>query len=73
MGRNRKFVLEDDLQQAVWHNIARSKAAICEVVQVIARKFEAGSSQTGPVWSVFDDTPSFPFSRRSDGGRTQSK
>ena len=46
MGRNRKFVLEDDLQQAVWRTILR--AAICEVGQVIARKFEAGSSQTGP-------------------------
>ena len=60
----------------VAHNIARSKAAFCEVGQVDARKFEAGSSQTGParqweevrgegaeaVWSVFDDTPSFPLS-----------
>ena len=68
------------------HNVARSKAAICEVGQVIARKFEARSSQTGPVrqceevqgegaeavWSVFDDTPTFPFTRRSDGRCTQS-
>ena len=61
----------------------QSKAAICEVGQVIARKFEAGSSQTGPVRqceevrgegaeAVWSDTPSFPFTRRSDGRCTQS-
>ena len=68
----------------VAYNIARSKAAICEVGHVICRKFETGSSQNRPcpavgeksevkapkVWSVFDD--SFPFTRRSDGRHTQS-
>ena len=44
----------------VAHNIARSKAAIFEVGQVIARKFEAGSSQTGKAPKQFGQSSTTP-------------
>ena len=84
MGRNRKFVLKDDLQQAVWRTIlrgprppsakwGRSSPANSKpgpVKQAQSGK-EVRGEGTEAVWSVFDDTPGFPFTRRSDGRCTQ--
>ena len=85
MGRNRKFVLEGDLQQAVWRTIlrgprppsskwGRSSPANSKPGPVKqARQWEEVRGEGAEaLWSVFDDTPSFPFTRRSDGRRTQS-
>ena len=69
LGRNRKFVLEDDL-----HDFARSTAAISELGQPTTKPGISNqaqpSSRKKP--SDFDTTPSFPLSRRGDGCCAQS-
>ena len=81
MGRNRKFVLEDDLQQAVWRSILRGPGVGQDDAQFEARFPKAGTvwqweefrgEGAEVVWSDFDDTTSFPLSRGSDGCRAQS-
>ena len=81
MGRNRKFVLEDDLQQAVWRTILcgprppdqRSGASPRSPVSAsTARQWEETRGEGEGARSDFDTTPSFPLSRGNDGCCAQS-
>ena len=76
MGRNRKFVLEDELQQAVWRSILRgprppsvkwdktTPATKSGVSKQAARQWEETRGEDEATRSDFDTASSFPLQRR---------
>ena len=79
MGRNRKFVLEDELQQAVWRTILRGPLAPSvkwdkptpATNSGVSKQAQPGSGKNRgedeATRSDFDTAPSFPLSRGGDG------